>query len=371
MAAPTPAPVQISGTPRPPRLRIAGAGKRYGDVVALQPTTLDVAAGEFLTLLGPSGSGKTTLLSLVAGLAVPDGGHIELDGRDVTTLPPHARGLGMVFQNYALFPHLSVLQNVGFGLVARRLPVADVDRRARDALAMVRLQALAERLPGELSGGQQQRVALARALAYAPDLVLMDEPLGALDRHLREEMKAEIARLHRELGVTVLYVTHDQEEALVLSDRICLMNQARIEQLDTPRGLYFAPQTRFAAEFIGESNLLPATWEGDRLRLPELGPQVVLDGLAAPGQLPPRPLLLLRPEALQLQPLHSAHPGDWRGTLSERTFLGALTRSVVQVGEHRLRVLSPTLGAGSDPAFAVGAPVAVRVRLDACHLLAA
>ena len=237
-------------------LRVEGVSKRYGSVVALEPTSLTVAAGEFLTLLGPSGSGKTTLLSLIAGLAELDSGRILLDGHDISRAPAHQRGLGMVFQNYALFPHMSVAENVAFGLQARRLAAADVQQKVQQALAMVRLEALAHRVPRELSGGQQQRVALARALAYQPAIVLMDEPLGALDRNLREEMKFEIARLHRELGTSVVYVTHDQEEALVLSNRICLMNQARVEQVATPQTLYFEPDTRFVAEFLGESNLL-------------------------------------------------------------------------------------------------------------------
>ena len=224
-------------------LRVEGVSKRYGSVVALEPTSLTVAAGEFLTLLGPSGSGKTTLLSLIAGLAELDSGRILLDGHDISRAPAHQRGLGMVFQNYALFPHMSVAENVAFGLQARRLAAADVQQKVQQALAMVRLEALAHRVPRELSGGQQQRVALARALAYQPAIVLMDEPLGALDRNLREEMKFEIARLHRELGTSVVYVTHDQEEALVLSNRICLMNQARVEQVATPQTLYFEPDT--------------------------------------------------------------------------------------------------------------------------------
>lgn len=185
-------------------LRVEGVSKRYGSVVALEPTSLTVAAGEFLTLLGPSGSGKTTLLSLIAGLAELDSGRILLDGHDISRAPAHQRGLGMVFQNYALFPHMSVAENVAFGLQARRLAAADVQQKVQQALAMVRLEALAHRVPRELSGGQQQRVALARALAYQPAIVLMDEPLGALDRNLREEMKFEIARLHRELGTSVV-----------------------------------------------------------------------------------------------------------------------------------------------------------------------
>jgi len=355
-----------------PRLAIEQAGKRYGDVVALAPTSLEVAAGEFLTLLGPSGSGKTTLLSIVAGLVVPDQGRVRLDGRDLTHIAPHGRGLGMVFQHYALFPHLTVAENVAFGLQARRLQVTEVHERTQQALEMVRLGTLAGRLPRELSGGQQQRVALARALAYQPTLVLMDEPLGALDRHLREEMKSEIARLHRELGVTVLYVTHDQEEALTLSDRICLMREAQIEQLDAPERLYFAPRTRFAAEFLGESNLLEARWASGLLHLPALG--VHVPGVAPPADPAPAPhaLALLRPETIAMLPVGAAPAAAWRGTLQQRAFLGAWTRWAVRVGQVTLTVLQATRG--TDPAAAALAPgseVALFAPPEAFHLLAA
>ncbi len=303
------------------KIDIQGVEKRYGAVQALRPTSLQVATGEFLTLLGPSGSGKTTLLSLVAGLTPCDGGRIVLDGRDITHASPQSRGLGMVFQNYALFPHLSVAQNLAFGLDVRGTPQARMRERVREVLALVRMADYAERMPGELSGGQQQRVALARAFAYQPEVVLMDEPLGALDRYLREEMKVEIARLHRELGTTVIYVTHDQEEALVLSDRICLMNHAQVEQLDTAQNLYFAPCSRFAAEFLGESNLLPAV-------LDEGKQHAVLDGLelrvpvhhvGAPGR---HGHVLLRPEAVNFEPTQAAT--DWH--IADIQFVGAWMR---------------------------------------------
>jgi putative spermidine/putrescine transport system ATP-binding protein len=356
----------MAGTPR---LRIEGVGRRYGEVLALAPTSLDVAGGEFLTLLGPSGSGKTTLLSIVAGLVAPDQGRVLLDGRDLTHAPPHERGLGMVFQHYALFPHLSVAENVAFGLQARRLPAHQVAQRTRQALEMVRLGALASRLPRALSGGQQQRVALARALAYEPSLVLMDEPLGALDRHLREEMKSEIARLHRELGVTVLYVTHDQEEALTLSDRICLMREARIEQLDAPEALYFAPRSRFAAEFLGESNLLPTRWDGGRLRLRALDTEIAAGGLA-PGC---PALAVLRPECIALLPDTAAMaPAAWRGTVVSRSFLGAWTRWAVRVGELTLTVLQPTRPAARSGGLpAIGAEVALAAAPEAFHAVPA
>ena len=239
-------------------LSIAGLCKRYGDFTALAPTDLEVADGEFLTLLGPSGSGKTTLLSLIAGLAQPDGGTLAIKGSDVTWAPPYERDIGMVFQNYALFPHMTVEENIAFPLTMRKVAPEAARERAREALAMVRLPQVAKRLPKELSGGQQQRIALARCMVYRPSIILMDEPLGALDKKLRDHMQLEIKRIHRELGTTIVYVTHDQEEAMTLSDRICLMNGGRIEQLGTPADLYFRPRTVFAADFLGESNLFEA-----------------------------------------------------------------------------------------------------------------
>jgi len=246
-----------------PKLRVAGLAKYYGAddgearaAPALQPTDLAMADGEFLTLLGPSGAGKTTLLAMVAGLTPPSSGRIWIDGRDVTAEPASRRDLGLVFQNYALFPHLSVYENIAFPLRMRKHSASQIDRAVRDVLERVQLPQLAARTPRELSGGQQQRIALARCLVYRPSIILMDEPLGALDKNLREHMQAEIKRLHVELGITVLYVTHDQEEAFALSDRICLMNNARVEQIGTPPDLYFRPASVFAANFLGESNLV-------------------------------------------------------------------------------------------------------------------
>ena len=241
----------------PAILTIAGLGKRYGDVVALAPTDLEVARGEFLTLLGPSGSGKTTLLSLIAGLSAPDSGRLLIDGRDLTDGAPYERDLGMVFQNYALFPHMTVAENLAFPLEVRKTARAEIRDRVAKALAMVELSGFEKRKPHQLSGGQQQRVAVARALVFDPELVLMDEPLGALDKHLREQMQYELKRLHRELGVTVVYVTHDQGEALTLSDRIAVFHDGVIQQLDTPKTIYDAPANAFVAGFIGENNALP------------------------------------------------------------------------------------------------------------------
>src|SRR5258707_4379987 len=293
------------------KLETIGIAKNYGETVALSPTDLSVQAGEFLTLLGPSGSGKTTLLQMISGLVSPTAGRIEIDGRDVTHVEPGRRGIGMVFQSYALFPHMSVWDNVAYGLRMRRKSRAEVRAAVDDALKMVRMSDYAQRFPKELSGGQQQRIALARCFAYRPSVILLDEPLGALDKKLREHMQSEIRRLHKELGATFVYVTHDQDEALTLSDRICLMNQARIEQVGTPVDLYDRPATRFAAGFIGHSNLLEGAVDhergpagepilltaGGRVPLPQSGAAAA----AAPGekhrlQLPAQAARLARPQ---------------------------------------------------------------------------
>ncbi|MGL3210590.1 ABC transporter ATP-binding protein [Bradyrhizobium sp. BR 1433] len=234
-------------------LQFCDLRKSYGSAVALDKINLSIATGEFLTLLGPSGSGKTTLLNIVSGMVVPTSGAVLIDGHDVTNIPARDRNLGMVFQNYALMPHMTVFDNVAFPLRMRKFAKKDVERHVMAALDLVRLRDFAQRKPKELSGGQQQRVSIARCLVYKPKLILMDEPLGALDKKLRHQLQFEIKKIHQELGVTILYVTHDQEEALVLSDRICVMNHARVEQVGTPNDLYFRPTNEFVADFLGDS----------------------------------------------------------------------------------------------------------------------
>jgi len=241
-----------------PQVEIRGLRKTYGPVVALESADLSVRKGEFFTLLGPSGSGKTTLLSLIAGLQLADQGRIKIGGVDVTNTRAEKRDIGVVFQNYALFPHLTVAQNIAFPLEMRKVPAAQIASRVARAIDMVKLPQLAQRLPSELSGGQQQRVALARCLVYEPKIILMDEPLGALDKKLRLYMQSEIKRIHTDFGVTIIYVTHDQEEALTMSDRICLMRNAQVEQIGTPEELYFRPKSLFSADFLGESNFIAA-----------------------------------------------------------------------------------------------------------------
>ncbi|MGI9005244.1 MAG: ABC transporter ATP-binding protein [Streptosporangiaceae bacterium] len=237
-------------------VRVAGLRKSYGPVVALDGVDLEVGPGEFFTLLGPSGSGKTTLLRLIAGFERPDGGTIELSGREISRMPPYARDINTVFQDYALFPHMSVAQNIAYGLRVKRVPRAERQRRAERALDMVRLTGLGERKPAQLSGGQRQRVALARAIVNEPQVLLLDEPLGALDLKLRQEMQLELQHVQREVGITFVYVTHDQEEALSMSDRIAVLSNGRIEQVGTPLDVYERPESDFVAGFIGISNLI-------------------------------------------------------------------------------------------------------------------
>ena len=246
-----------------PALVLRGLHKAFGDAVAVDGVELEVRRGEFLTLLGPSGSGKTTTLRMVAGFTTPSGGSIEIDGRDMTRVPPHRRDVGMVFQNYALFPHMTAAQNIAFPLQMRRQPRQEIDKRVASALGLVKLDKFGDRYPRQLSGGQQQRIALARAVVFEPRLLLMDEPLGALDRKLREALQLEILHVSRQLEATVLYVTHDQEEALVMSDRIAIFSAGRIEQLGSGEDLYERPASLFVADFIGESNILRGRYDAD------------------------------------------------------------------------------------------------------------
>jgi len=284
-------------------LTLTGVTKRYGSQAVVDGLDLSVAAGEFVSLLGPSGCGKTTLLRLIAGLAPTDGGSITVGGSEVTHLPAHHRNIGVVFQNYALFPHLTVGENIAFGLKAHRLPRNDIDQRVREALQSVQLAALADRPISALSGGQQQRVAVARALATRPRLILLDEPLSALDRKLREQMQIELRRMLRDAGMTAIFVTHDQDEALVMSDRIAVMNRGVIEQFDSPEAIYARPRTLFALNFVG----LSSQFEG---QVHSTGPGTVTvdtahGRLTAPadapvGQVGDAVVLAVRPESIRI-----------------------------------------------------------------------
>ncbi|WP_407168950.1 ABC transporter ATP-binding protein [Bradyrhizobium sp. ORS 111] len=315
-------------------LRISNLCKRYGDFVALAPTTLEVAKGEFLTLLGPSGSGKTTLLSLIAGLAHPDEGQILVDDLDVTRSPAYERDIGVVFQNYALFPHMTVAENIAFPLKMRKVTDGEARKLTAEALETVRLPHVAKRYPRELSGGQQQRIALARCIVYRPAIILMDEPLGALDKKLRDQMQLEIKRIHRELGTTIVYVTHDQEEAMTMSDRICLMNAGAIEQLGTPEDLYFRPRSVFVADFLGESNLLSATVrdvDANGLDIVLADPparlRAVGNGSAFAAGEPIK--VMVRPQNLMVEDA-AAGGGKLTGRLTDVMISGSLTRLYIE-----------------------------------------
>jgi len=248
-------------------LKIQGLAKSYRDVRVLENIDLDIASGEFFTLLGPSGCGKTTLLRTIAGFQHQDRGEIIVNGARIDHKPAHKRDIGMVFQDYAVFPHLSVAENVAFGLKARSLPKSEIESRVAESLAMVRLEGYQHRLPAEMSGGQQQRIGLARAMAIRPTLLLMDEPLSNLDAKLRIELREDIRDIQRRLGITTIYVTHDQEEALAVSDRICVMNKGNVEQIGTPFEIYRKPQRRFAASFVGTMNFLPGHIQGGQLKV--------------------------------------------------------------------------------------------------------
>jgi putative spermidine/putrescine transport system ATP-binding protein len=319
-------------------LSLEAVEKKYGGLVALTRTDLDVRPGEFFGLIGPSGSGKSTLLGMIAGFVPPSGGRILLNGADIVSLPPYRRNLGMVFQNYALFPHMTVAENIAFPLRMRKLQRSEIETRVRRMLEIVRLGGFGERSPAQLSGGQQQRVALARAASYDPTLLLMDEPLGALDKNLREEMQYEIKRFHREIGATVLYVTHDQDEAATMSDRIAILNQGRIVQIGRPRELYEAPATSFVANFLGEANLfeIAAVSQSSppRLRVE------TKDGLTlSANQLAhfeAGAVICVRPEAIQIAKTAGAAANVLAGHVLDVVYTAGSLRYRVEVGRGRV-----------------------------------
>ncbi|UPJ84370.1 ABC transporter ATP-binding protein [Bradyrhizobium sp. 183] len=333
--------------------------KSYGAVTALHPIGLSVEKGEFLTLLGPSGSGKTTLLNLIAGAIEPTMGTIQIDGRDITRLPPRERGIGMVFQNYALMPHMTVFDNVAYPLRARRESTREIRAKVAEALERVGLSGFEGRKPRQLSGGQQQRVGIARCIVYSPDIIMMDEPLGALDKNLREQMQVEIKRLHNDLGTTIIYVTHDQEEAINMSDRICLMSRGQIAQLGTPDELYFQPRNRFVAEFIGESNLI-AGWAigGGRMAIAGNTSMVVPGGARIDGT---ELLVMIRPERIRLVGIEERVAEDCnilKGEVANTSFVGGMTRVIVQT-EHGLAITAKTMSGRAESRLKRGARVQV------------
>ncbi len=274
----------------------------YGDFVAVKDVSLSIRKGEFVTLLGPSGCGKTTILRSIAGLVQPTGGQIEVAGRRIDNIPIHKRNIGLVFQNYALFPHKSVYDNIAFGLKYRSVEKSVIAQKVKRALDMVRLPGVEKKLPSEMSGGQQQRIALARAIVIEPDVLLLDEPLSALDANLREEMRTELKIIQREVGITTIFVTHDQEEALAMSDRIVVMNKGLIEQQGSPEDVYRRPESRFVASFLGQSNLLPG-----RIAAIENG----IAELTLPTARPSRPQPLPPPAPVRRRPESSVHRRSW------------------------------------------------------------
>ncbi len=340
-------------------LALAGIQKSYGAVAVLHGLDLDVRPGELLTLLGPSGSGKTTLLKVVAGFEPASAGRVALAGRDLTRLRASRRGIGMVFQNYALFPHMTVQANVAFPLDMRRRSRAETSRRVDEVLALVNLGDFAGRFPRQLSGGQQQRVALARAVVFEPQLLLLDEPFGALDRKLREAMQLEVRALQRRLGITTIFITHDQDEALVMSDRIAVMNAGRIEQLGTPTEVYDRPATAFAAGFMGESNLYPGVMGGSgQVRL-DNGLMLVAETTLPPGT---RVGAMIRPERMA----GGADGIQLQGTVADAVYVGVAWkyRLVLQNGAEML----VRLPSGRDPA-AVGDTLRVQLAPRDVHVL--
>ncbi len=326
-------------------IRFEGISRSFGDLRVVNDINLDIRPGEFFSLLGPSGSGKTTTLMMLAGFVLPDCGKILLDGRDISALSPQERNLGMVFQNYALFPHMNVLENVMFPLKVRKYASADCTERAKWAIDLVRLTGFEKRLPKELSGGQQQRVALARAIVFHPEVVLMDEPLGALDKNLRYQMQMEIKELQNRLNMTVVFVTHDQEEAMNMSDRIAIMNNGRIEQIGTPREVYESPRNVFSAGFLGEANLL------------DYG---ALDPvLREHMQMREGDCLFIRPERLMLAE-HGTSTGEQAsalvGEVRHVSFLGHIVRYQVSLNSAS-KVYADVTNATDMKVFDVGDPV--------------
>jgi putative spermidine/putrescine transport system ATP-binding protein len=367
----------VSPSPASPAghaLSLQRVSKRYGDFVAVQDASLEVASGQFLTLLGPSGSGKTTILMMIAGFVEPTEGRVLLDGRDITALPPERRDFGMVFQGYALFPHMTVAENVAFPLRVRKLGRAERDAKVRAALDLVQLDRFAERKPSQLSGGQQQRVALARALVFDPALLLLDEPLSALDKKLRAELQEELKALHRRVGRTFINVTHDQEEALSLSDEIAILNHGHLIQVGAPEALYERPATRFVADFLGKSNFIEGEAEADAggFALRRGAARVLARGAARHG----RALLSLRPEKIALLPEGATEDNVVEGRIAAWSYVGtgyALTVTTADLGSIRVHLpawripVSPAeglpvrLGWSRDAAVAVaedqGAPI--------------
>ena len=351
-------------------VRLVGLEKRFEDVTAVAGIDLDVPGGEFFALLGPSGCGKTTTLRLVAGFEQPTAGRILLDGVDMARTPPHKRKVNTVFQSYALFPFLDVADNVAFGLRFQDVGKAEARRRVAEALALVQLQGLERRRPAQLSGGQQQRVALARALVLNPSVLLLDEPLGALDAKLRKALQVELKALQETVGITFIYVTHDQEEALTMSDRLAVMAGGRIEQVGAPAQLYEEPATTYVAGFLGVANLFPATAKGadgggrSRLRLGDFDLEAAGGDTAAAGQV----RVVIRPERVQLEPYGSSGPNRVPGMVERLVYQGPATQLVVRLANgESLQAL--VQNQGQPLSWQQGTAIAVHLPADALRVL--
>ncbi len=355
MSDPSTTAVELAGH----KLDLYGLTKEYGGHRALYDVSLSVAPGEFLTILGPSGSGKTTVLMAIAGFLAPTHGTITLDGRDITRLPPDERDFGVVFQGYALFPHLSVFENVAFPLRVRGLSKADIAAKVGAVLDLVRLGGLADRRPKQLSGGQQQRVALARALVFSPKLLLLDEPMGALDRQLKGELQAELRRLHHRIGTTFINVTHDQEEAMAISDRIAVMRAGEIVEIGAPSSLYTRPKTRFVAGFLGKSNILAGKvlfTEAARARVAIGAADIIHSG--DPSLVPGADLLLaLRPERIRIGTAEP-HETGISARVEDIVIAGPITELSLSTGEGIALTAHCVTGAGKVPRIGETVPLA-------------
>ena len=356
MEAPAARPLDTPVAPDgPPALVLRGVRKRFGEFAAVDGVDLEVRRGQFITLLGPSGSGKTTTLRMIAGFITQDGGSIEIAGEEMRNVPPHRRDVGMVFQNYALFPHMTAAQNVAFPLDMRNIPRPEQKQRIAEALELVKLGSFGGRYPRQLSGGQQQRIALARAIVFRPRLLLMDEPLGALDKKLRETLQLEILRISRQLGATVVYVTHDQEEALVMSDRIAIFNMGRIQQLGTGEDLYERPTSVFVADFVGESNLLRGRFERDGdttwLQQGERRWRVDPSSPAASGLRHGEPAaLVVRPEHLRVVAVDGPRDGanGVDAAVTEVLYLGPTRKIALALADGVAAVVREPAGTAGD-----------------------
>jgi putative spermidine/putrescine transport system ATP-binding protein len=350
-----------------------GVQKSYdGETLVVKDLNLDIAKGEFLTMLGPSGSGKTTTLMMLAGFEPATRGQIYVKGQAVTHTPPHRRGIGMVFQNYALFPHMTVGENLAFPLEVRGFSRSEIADRVRKILHLVELPGMVDRRPGQLSGGQQQRIAVARALVFEPDLVLMDEPLGALDKQLREQMQYEIKRIHERLGVTIVYVTHDQAEALIMSNRIAVFNDGTVQQLSSPDDLYERPQNSFVAQFIGENNRLRGVIEeagkGDLVTV-RLDSKDVVKALAVKaGAKGERTLLSIRPERVEINPTAKKMDVILNGKIEELIYLGDHVRARLDVAGQTDFIVKIANTSGTDT-ITRGEAVTVGWRAQDCRAL--